>query len=216
MTFLGANMSKTFWLIIGASIAIVGFLVFRNLEEPAKFSPNRMTSETSPIEKNGNLQSWHSFRSPSNKFNAMFPTLPQHATSKINEPKTQEPRQYDMYVSEKDDGTIFMISIITMLDESNKINENALTNVINDILSNNPKGKIKSMKLGSYREYPAIDFSIENDKINIDGKAFIVGNTLYLLTSAANLENYQKPEFDFFVNSFELSEVAQQKDEKAE
>lgn len=201
-------MSKTIWMFTGAAIVVAGFLLFQYIEKPSKYLSQTLTTDAFPISRNNGVQSWHEFTPPSNKFKVMFPTLPQHATSKLNEPKTNEPRQYDMYVSEKDNGTIFMISIITILQHSNgyAINEKALTSVINDILANNPNGKIKTMELGSYKEYPAIDFSIENDKVNIDGKAFIVGNTLYLLTSAANMDHYQRSEFDFFLKSFQLAE----------
>lgn len=189
-------------LLVGvAALAIVGFLVF-------KFSQNSSESnvQRQQLQEQDETQfhKWHEFSSPTAKFKVQFPTLPQHATDTIDDPKTKELREYDMYVSEKENGTIFMISIIKMMNKDVKIDENALTNVMNDILATSPQSKLKTMQMGTYQAHPSLDFSIENDQVNIDGKAFLDGNTLYLLTSAAKLPNYQKDEFNFFVNSFEL------------
>lgn len=202
-------MSKTLWLASGVAVAIVGFLFLRTVESPSRVNRQEMTVASNDTKQ---IQDWHEFSPASEKFKVSFPVLPQHATESLVDPKTKETRQYDMYVSEKDNGTIFMISLITMLENSQaKINDEVLKNVIDDLVSTNPHSKIKSMKMGSYREYPAMDFSIESDKVNIDGKAFIVGNTLYLLTSVAKVEDYKSSEFDYFMNSFQLNDLQQGK-----
>ena len=201
-------MSKTVWLALIAC-AVIALLLFTKVVEVPK-QPN-LTGDPTPASAQKSaeleLQNWHEFSPPNGKFKVLLPTLPQHANEKLEDPKTKEPRQYEMYVSEKDNGTIFMISMITMLDNRNaQINEDILKKVINDLLATNPDSKVKKMDMGSYHEHPAMDFSIENGPVNIDGKAFIIGNTLFLLTSAAKHENYQLKEFDFFVNSFRLKE----------
>lgn len=203
-----ASMSKTIWLVLIAC-AVIAVLLFTKVAEVPQ--QTTLTGNAAPIvaqkQPEPEFQNWHEFTPPNGKFKVLLPTLPQHANEKLEDPKTKEPRQYEMYVSEKDNGTIFMISMITMLDNKNaQINEDILKKVINDLLATNPDSKVKKMDMGSYREHPAMDFSIENGPVNIDGKAFIMGNTLFLLTSAAKHENYQHQEFDFFINSFQLNE----------
>ncbi len=189
-------------LLVGvAALTIVGFLVFKFSQYSSESSVQRQQIQEYDETQ---FHQWHEFSSPKAKFKVLFPTLPQHATDTIDDPQKKEKREYDMYVSEKENGTIFMISIIKMINTDVKIDENALTNVMNDILANSPQSKLKTMQMGTYQALPSLDFSIENDQVNIDGKAFLDGNTLYLLTSAAKIPSYEKGEFDFFVNSFEL------------
>lgn len=203
-------MSKTTWLIAGAIIAILAIFLIRVNETPTGTTPAvpeklSASGASSTASNSSDFHNWHEFSPPSAKFKVLVPTPPQHATEKFEDPKTKENRKYDMYVSEADNGTIFIISQIAMMEPTAKIDQNVLTNVMNDILSANPKSKLKNMQMGKYHENPSLDFSIENDQVNIDGKAFISGNTLFMLTSVAKLANYKKPEFDFFVNSFQLT-----------
>jgi len=202
-------MSKTLLLSIATAVVIVGFLTYRSFEDPSLISQNFMQQNGSSSTTSDtaldipNFQLWHEFASPTEQFKVLLPSLPQHATDKIADPKTKEPLQYDMYVSEEEDGTLFMISVITMKEGTKaKIDENLLTTVMNDILASTPQGKLKKMKLVTYKGHPAIDFSIENGQVIIDGKAFLVDQTLFALTSVAKIELYQKQKFDFFVNSF--------------
>lgn len=195
-------MSKIWWIIGLTALAIAGFFIFnysRGFDSTASLHPELKEYAESQF------QNWHEFAAPLAKFKVLVPVLPQHGTDTLNDPKTKETRKYDIYVSEKDDGTIFMISMITMMNDEAKLDENTLKTVMNDILAASPNNKLKIMKMGTYKQYPALDFSIESDQVNIDGKAFLVGNTLYLLTSVAKMINYKKQEFDFFVNSFQLS-----------
>lgn len=203
-------MSKTFYIAGAIALAAIGFLALRpTASAPQKEKNNYRYIAEATAPKDFEFQKWHEYSPPSGKFKVLLPTLPQQAQEKLQDPNTKETRQYEMYVSEKEDGTIFMISVITMLETGqNKIDDGVLKKVVNDLMTTNPKNKVKKMEKGSYKEYPAMEFSIENDQVNIDGKAFLAGTTLYLLTSAAQLQNYQRPEFDFFVNSFQLTPAA--------
>lgn len=195
-------MSKIWWIIGLVALAMAGFLFFNYSRD---FASTALSHPELKEYAESQFQNWHEFSAPLAKFKVLVPVLPQHGTDTLNDPKTQETRKYDIYVSEKDDGTIFMISMITMMNGEAKLDKNTLTTVMNDILAASPNNKLKIMKMGTYKQYPALDFSIENDQVNIDGKAFLVGNTLYLLTSVAKIINYKKQEFEFFVNSFQLS-----------
>lgn len=196
-------MSRTGILIGLVVVTIVGLLVFRFSSFPLSNELNQ--SKMAKVEE-PEFQDWHEFTSPGSKFKVLFPSLPQHATEKLNDPKTQAPRQYDMYVSEKDNGTLFIISQITMPDNPDlKLDETTLANIITEMLAKDPKSKVKKMELSKYRTLPAIDFSIEKDQATVDGKAFLSDHTLYLLTSVSKIGNDNRSEFEFFLNSFQLT-----------
>lgn len=195
-------MSKILWVAGLAALVIAGCVVFYFSRD---FSQTAAKQQELQEYANAQFETWHEFSAPLSKFKVLLPVLPQHGTDTLDDPKTLEKRAYDLYVSEKEDGTIFMISLITIMNGTPKVDEKTLTAVMNDILAASPDNKLKIMKMGTYKQYPALDFSIENGQVNIDGKAFLVGNTLYLLTSVSKLVNYKKQEFEFFVNSFQLA-----------
>lgn len=198
-------MSRSVWVIGAAVVLVAGLLLFRGSQKEGNSPIAALQKENKESLDTTEFQSWHEFVSPTGDFSVSFPALPQHAAETLKDPKTKEPRQYDMYVAEKGNGTIFMISVIKLLDSAPaKLQEEMLPSVINDMMSSSPKSRLKTMKMGRYQEYPSIDFSFENEQINVDGKAFISGNTLYLLTSIAKLADYKRNEFDYFINSFKL------------
>lgn len=198
-------MSRLGLLVGAAAVAIAAFLALR-------YSQNSTTSLEQPKQalkmpeiSKLNLQNWHEFTAPGNQFKVLFPTLPQQANEQLKDPKTKGSRQYEMFVSEKDNGTIFMINIITLLEKPPAdSDEKILSGIMNEMVSSSPQSKLKNMKMGRYRNFPALDFSIENQELTIDGKVFVEGNTLYLLSSIAKAATYQPEEFEFFVNSFQL------------
>lgn len=198
-------MSRAVWLTGIAIVAVAGLLFFKSTQPKEESSLNLSDEIAEGEAATIQIQNWHEFTSPAGDFKVLFPALPQHAAETINDPKTQEQRQYDMYVSEKSNGAIFMISIIRMPNDSvTKLNEKMLPDVINDMMSSSPKSKLTKMEMGSFKGNPSIEYSFENDQVNVDGKAFIAGNSLYLLTNVAKKGDAQKQEFDYFTNSFQL------------
>lgn len=200
-------MSRTIWIAGIAVVAVATLLFFRsNQKDKDIITPINVQKVSAGGADNMQFQDWHEFSAPSGEFKVMFPSLPQHAAEIINDPNTNESRKYDMYVAQKSDGTIFMISLIKLMGNAPKtLDEGMLPKVINDMMEASPNNKLKKMQMGKYKEFPSIDFSYENEQVNVDGKAFIWGNTLFLLTSVANLHDYSRPEFDFYINSFQLS-----------
>jgi hypothetical protein len=191
-------------LLVGVAFAAVAALVFVRFAQTSNAQSSQQIAEKKAWDLL-HVEDWHEFTPPSEKFKVLVPTLPQHATEKIGDPKTKEARIYDMYVSQKENGSIFMISLITLLDNPNKsLDEKMLASVVDNMLTASPNTKVKLMQMGQYKEYPAIDFSIENEQVNVDGKAFLVGNTLYLLTTVSKQNDYNRKEFEFFANSFQL------------
>lgn len=198
-------MSRTAWLVTILSIAVIGIIATTRYSHDVTKENESVQSASVPEPKNDLLfHKWHEFVAPG-RFKVLLPSLPQHATERQEDPKTKSTKLYDMYVSQQGNGTLYMINQISMMDKHDrKLDETTLTNVINDVVAANPDSKINLMQMGKYHEHPAIDFAIENTKVSIEGKAFLVGDVLYLLTTVSKPDDFKKEEFVFFVNSFDL------------
>ena len=145
---------------------------------------------------------WQEFDSPKEGFKALFPTMPQHASQTVRDPKTDQVRNYDMYVSERSNGTIFMVSVIEFPGYTGSL-EDLKKTIINDLLVSNPQNQLKSMKVGMYQLFPTIDFVITNPMTTIDGRTFSDGNVIYLLSGIFTNAFLNQEEYDHFINSFE-------------
>lgn len=145
---------------------------------------------------------WQEFDAPKEGFKALFPTMPQHAAQTVRDPKTDQLRKYDMYVSERSNGTIFMVSVIEFPGYTGSL-EDLKKTIINDLLVSNPQNQLKSMTVGMYQLFPTIDFVITNRMTTINGRTFSDGNVIYLLSGIFTNAFLNQEEYDHFINSFE-------------
>lgn len=148
----------------------------------------------------GPFTEWRNF--DSQKFNVMLPAVPQNATQNITDPKTKEVRHYDMFIAQKSNGAMFMISLITFKGTSP---DTLQKTVINDLLASNPQNQLKDMKVGSFQDSKSIEFKIGNPDTTVKGVTFVVGNTLYLLTAVFPNQVYSDADYDYFIKSFHLN-----------
>ena len=198
-------MGRILLIIIVILVGGASIFVITNAKNMYKVIPVDLPAKQLNAMDDSKYDNWKEIQSKNGEFTVQFPVLPQHTYENRKDPQTQEVRRYDIYVSEKGNGTIFMITMITF--PAGKITESGgklLNNAMNDMLQTNSKNKLKTMKIGSFQKAEALDFSIENDQIVIDGKAFMLGNTLYVLSAIGKNETYNTKEFDHFANSFKL------------
>lgn len=195
-------MSKTTTLIVAVIVIFAGLIGFRYLKDSYKILPISQKQPTNIAEFN--FQTWHEFAAPSGKFKVLFPSLPQHATENVDDPQSNEKKKYEMYVSQKDDGTIFMITLVSFKEPIDHGGD-LLKEMMNDMIASNPNNKLLGMEEGEYKGNPALDFSLSSGELTIDAKSFITDNTLYVLSRILKPTNYTRDEFLFFVNSFELN-----------
>lgn len=196
-------MSKSFLIVLALIVLIGSYLVTRNAKESYKVLP---IDEQNPLQTGGSdLQKWREFTNAEGKFKVLLPILPQHVTDKINDPVTQEPRKFDMFAAADENGTAYVVSMITLPNKiDSKDIEKALRNVVNDMLARNKSNKLKVAKLGVFQGANALDFAFENGDVTVVGKAILRGTTIYILSMVGKTEAYSGKEFDFFVNSFEI------------
>lgn len=191
-------MTRFFLAFFGTLIVVLVVLSIVFLKDSYKVLPIGSSNPALQSE----FSSWHEFKAPKGAFEAQFPFPPQNATQSVRDPKTQALRHYDMYVSEKENGTIFMVSLITFPESQESLDPLKKT-IINDLLVSNPQNQLKSMKVGTYKLFPTIDFVITGPLQTINGRTFSDGNVIYLLTGIFNNAFYNQAEYEHFINSFE-------------
>ncbi len=193
-------VSAALILLIAAGI----FLWFRSSKE--SLTPQLPTlSPSASIDVN----KWQEYTAPRDQFKVFLPGLPHHATENMAEPKTKEKRNYQVFVASKDNGTIYSISLISFPEKApGDLTEDFLQSFVNEMLTANPKNTIKDFKLSLWNQGKAVDFNLENAGAVVLGKAFLDGNTLYVLSVTTKPEILNPQEYNFFVNSFQLMNPA--------
>lgn len=199
-------MTRTLSILIALLVLLGSFLVIRYAKDSYKILP---IDEKNPLtDASSNFLNWREFRSPEGTFKVLLPSLPQHVADKVADPITREPRKFDMYATADENGTVYMISTTSFPNKVGDKNvEEVLRSVVNDMLERNKENKLKSAKLGSFRKSQSLDFALENADVTVAGKAFLQGNTMYVLSMLDKTASFKTAEFDFFVNSFDFDKV---------
>lgn len=183
---------------------LLGYFLIRinpNYPEPGKLA------EVNKVDKSSTTQlDWLEYVPPSKNFKVKLPTLPQSTAKTFTDPKTQEKRNYEVYVSEGKDGAVYMINIITFSDLKSGIQEDdMLTEVANDMMTTHPDNKLIKTEAGKFLGHPSLTFSLAGPKLEINTLTFVNGKILYVLTRVSPVESTDRKEFNFFTSSFELT-----------
>lgn len=213
-------MARVLTIIVILALIGAGYLIVSNYDSTYKVLPmreeapvqneqeaahetilNQASTETSSSDP---YIDWRAFTSENGSFEVLLPTVPQRAEDTIQDPNSGEQRKYEMYVAKKGNGSIFMISLITYPGKSELPVEKILESVKDEMVHAHPGNRLISSELTKLNGHDAIDFSIENPEAHIDGSAFLIDRTLYLLTHVANKDSYDRAEFKHFAQSFKV------------
>ncbi len=201
-------MSKTLAICLGI-IAVLLVLFFmrdtHTTQQQASMTVTESAGTPVPHSTGADFSDWREFTPPAGKFKVLLPGLPQHATDKFVDPTTNEPRKYETFVAVDEHESAFMISMITFphaIDD--KAVDEVLKSIVNEMLKRNKDNKIVSMKLGNFRYYKALDFSLANGDLVIEGKVIAHDDSLYVLSMISKNNNYSPQSLAYFVNSFVL------------
>ncbi len=194
-------MTRALVVILFVMLAVAGYLIVTNYEHSYKMLPGDLANNPLPTDTYGE---WRRFAAEDGSFSVNLPVLPQRAENHRKDETTGEERKYDMYAAEKNDGTVFIISMITSDQDSTQPTASLLENVKDEMVAAHPDNKLVASKNGTFLGHDDMDVTIENPKALIKGKAFAVGPTLYLLMYVANKDHYDQSEYDHFISSFNL------------
>lgn len=167
------------------------------------------TSETMDVPP---FADWREFSAQSGKFKVMLPAPPQYAKEAVNIPGTDKLRRYEMYVSEKLDGDVLMISLITYpegIDISD--GKQLLNDLVTEMKNSKPGNEIKKLKTITYQGQSTLEFNIANPNFNVEGRTFLLDRTIYLLTYVAKTAEFSMSDYDYFIKTFQLTRNAETK-----
>lgn len=194
-------MARLLLVVVVTIVLIMSYGTVRYAKESYKIFP----INEGPSFQTADLQNWLEFEAPTKKFRVLFPSLPQHASNQQKNIKQGDSKAYEMYVAEKDDGTVFMISLITFPNKLDVVEgEEVMRSIFEDMVASDVNNKVILRQSGKYEQFDALEFSIENQIQKMNTRTFVVGNTVYVLSSVTKIEKFNPEEFRFFLNSFEL------------
>lgn len=172
-----------------------------NLKEAYKVLPGS-TVPTLDIDP---YASWREFSPESGSFQVLFPAVPQFAKEAVNIPNTDKKRRYEMYASETVNGTVFMVSVITYPQDYDTTNQTqTIESVIDELVVSDPANHLLESRQAVFLAFPAMDFHMVNKEFDIEGKSFMDGKTVYVLTYVARNNDYNREDYDHFIHSFHL------------
>jgi hypothetical protein len=193
-------MNKTVVLSICALLFLGVIVTALNMKNAYRMIPVQMSEEM----KVPPYADWREFIPQSKKFKVMLPTVPQYAQDSNLIANTEQKRFYEMFISEKLNGAIFMISQITYPAEYNVNTRQLLKDTIDEMVKSNPDNTLNFVNDTTFLDQTAFDFNITNKDFGVDGKAFMYGKTIYLLTYIAKNAEFNKEEYKHFLDSFHL------------
>lgn len=200
------SITKLIVLAMVLAVAIAGYFTFSGLE---KEEDQKLASKHVDAQKHG-YTNWKRYTEPTGRFTITLPSMPQHATESVADPKTKMPRNYEMFVAPKGDGSVFTVTLVTLAEMDGKETEDeVLHDYMNELLSKNPKNELKDVKNGNFLGYKTLDFTIHNDELDVVNRIFLKDKTIYVLAEGQKLEN--KPadadgkDYEFFLESFQLT-----------
>ena len=150
------------------------------------------------------FSTWKSFTPRSQLFQVLLPSTPQYGKESIAIPNSDQKRRYDMYLSEKVDGTLFLISVISYPSAYDISSHDTLRQLIEELRNNNQQAKMNQFSQTTLQGYRAIEFDFENQTFETAGMAIRDDHVVYMLTYTTQKENFDDEEFEHFIHSFKI------------
>jgi hypothetical protein len=198
-------MSKIWLIVILLLLLLFGLFYFSfNLKNAYETLSGKRVSSTKSYEDD-NFSTWSEFVPQSGLFKVTLPHSPQYAKDLVAIPNSDKKRRYDMYASEKIDGTLFLISMITYpLDVKTSPSDEILKETVEELKRSKPDNRISKSNNSTFETYPAVDFGITSPEFDVEGKAFIVDQIEYVLTYVTRKNDFDPVEYQYFIDSFKL------------
>lgn len=197
-------MQRTFLIAASLIIAALILLWFLNIKKSWETLPVYPATEM----PGASFQNWNMFNDPEKEFQVMFPTEPKNASKELRNDQTAEVSKQHVFVSEKNNGSIYMISRVEFPNaDLIKDNGKVLKSAIDDLVQANPDNTLLSSKEQDYQGKKAVHFEIRNKDIYTQGIAFLRGRSLYVLTAISNQANRDDKEFQNFIASFQYNKA---------
>jgi len=197
-------MKKFFIILIFFAVVLLLFMLFRQSQDSYKLLPGADEEQVMPPA----YASWTKFSSPSDLFTADFPTTPQYTTDVTRNEVGVIERTNELYVSEQEDGTVFLVSVVRYHSHGDSLPlspEQMMSNVMYEMTDQKEGSELVGFKKNQVLGHKGLQFTIVNKAIQMEVQTFTRKNDLYIMTYIASLEVYNDRDFDYFLNSFKLT-----------
>jgi hypothetical protein len=207
-------MSRIGIIVICLVVILLGVFYFTPSLRNAFKSPSGATS-TRNASTSESFSTWKEFVPRSKLFKVLLPSQPQYAKDIVDIPGTDQKRRYDMYASEKIDGTLFLISVITYPPEfDTSFTEDIIKQTIDELKRSKPDNKLTKLRDNAFKAQRSFDFSLDSGEFHVEGKAFMVDKIVYVLSYITRINDFDPTEYQHFIDSFELLDKQESSDKQ--
>lgn len=148
---------------------------------------------------------WIQFTPKSQVFTVKVPTPFQEFNETMPLPSSNNVIRYNMYVTQSQAGTTFMITVIEYPYSLNvNDQQKALDNIIKEMIAGNANNTLIYNTQTSFLQFASKDFMLSNPQGFIRVRAFIKDNMIFILSVADRTDEQVEKYFQQFVNSFTL------------
>lgn len=151
------------------------------------------------------VSSWKKFHSVHGKCMVSLPESPEHVKQMMPFPEQGYNLRYDVYVSAHEKKAVYMMLIAQyppFINESHA--EMSLESFLNGLVTQNHDNELIFADLVNVQGHKALDFFIKSKGVYFKGRAIMAENNLYLLAMECEQNNYLEPNYNHFIESFEL------------
>lgn len=153
--------------------------------------------QATPQRGNRNSSAWERFTSEEGRFSVLMPGRPEHERKNIRS-KTGSPVVINSDMVDLK-SRAYMVMISDYVDTNI-----TLEGAIDGILSASPGYTILERRHDPFAGYPGRYLEIKTSGFHAIYRLFVVGNRLYQIGYIAELDEFSRERYDYFVNSFRL------------
>jgi len=192
-------MGRVFLFVFLVILGFVSYFVVVTYQDTYRVLPGDL-SEPAPVDV---YREWRLFTPESGAFAVLLPVMPNMTQDRVEDPNSDELRLYDIYVAEKNNGTVFIVNMIRYPDRTS-VGADVLQQVKPELLRMLPQSKLLKENHAQFHGRDAIEVDVENPAAKLMGKAFTVDNTLYVLSYMTDRRYFDEEEYQYFLDSFRI------------
>ena len=185
-------MSKWIYALVLAALAIGGGWFF--LKKHQEY-----------VSDQNSFALWKTFIPQTKLFKVQLPDIPHHVKDSVEIPGESVKGPYEVYVTEKLDGTLFLI---TELEDPKQYEETLYEHLFNtateELMHSRKDNQLQKIEKDFNKKHPETEYSIFNRDYRIEGKILLVGNKRFTVSYITEKNLFDEDEYAYFINSFEV------------
>lgn len=151
------------------------------------------------------FQTWQTFIPQSGLFEVSLPLPPHYGKDFVEIEGTDMKKRYDVYASERIDGTLLIVDAITYPPEYEvSSSRDVLSQNIDELIRDKHYNVLKPVVKGNDKGINTVNFSFESQDYRIEGKAFHDHQIVYLLAYISRIDGFDEGAYQHFIDSFKI------------